>query len=481
MIDFNSNRYTHTTSSFTKDQANAYDILMGWINAPFDKSNFSYSLIGPAGTGKTYLLSAIITNCNLSSSVIGLAAPTHKACRVLQTSLGTNKKVNTIASDLGYSMSLDLDDINLNNPKFVPTRPQKISNYRLYIIDEASMLPKAIVQAIEKIARQKQIKIIYCGDASQLPPVSEHSSYAFSHNRSIALTEIVRQGEDNPISELLEILRYDVKHRTHLFLSKINKEPVHFNDGNTKGYECLNYNRFINLININFSNDEITKDVDFVKIVAYTNARVNFWNKYVRNTTIKDSEKAIITKNDLIMSYVSIVDQFMSFDIKNSEDYIIDDIVNFTNAKTGIKGYMVKFQAIHGGARSHPLFVVDHNDQASINQYYYIAKHLIQDALDAPLKYRTAKWKTYYNFKNSNLLLNDIRNASMEVEFKKSIDYGFAITAHKSQGSTYDTVFVDLKDMIYDKLGIPYTDIDELNRRLYVACSRAKSKLYLLV
>ena len=62
---------------------------------------------------------------------------------------------------------------------------------------------------------------------------------------------------------------------------------------------------------------------------------------------------------------------------------------------------------------------------------------------------------------------------------RADIDYGFAITSHKSQGSTYNTVFVDVNDMVYDKYGHPYTNQDELLRRLYVACSRPSTELFL--
>ena len=59
------------------------------------------------------------------------------------------------------------------------------------------------------------------------------------------------------------------------------------------------------------------------------------------------------------------------------------------------------------------------------------------------------------------------------------MDYGFAITAHKSQGSTFENVLVDVNDIVYDSNGRPYADAQEINRRLYVACSRCKNKLYL--
>lgn len=74
-------------SSFTEGQRKAYVELIDWINAAYNPNDNKRALIGPAGTGKTYLVRALITNSNLSYSTIGVAAPTHKACRVLQESI----------------------------------------------------------------------------------------------------------------------------------------------------------------------------------------------------------------------------------------------------------------------------------------------------------------------------------------------------------------------------------------------------------
>ena len=84
-----------------------------------------------------------------------------------------------------------------------------------------------------------------------------------------------------------------------------------------------------------------------------------------------------------------------------------------------------------------------------------------------------------YDFKENCLLLTNIISSDGKILFSRDLDYGFALTAHKSQGSTFDTTFVDVNDIVFDKYGQPYTDAEEINRRLYVACSRSKNKLYL--
>ena len=45
------------------------------------------------------------------------------------------------------------------------------------------------------------------------------------------------------------------------------------------------------------------------------------------------------------------------------------------------------------------------------------------------------------------------------------------------QGSTYENVFVDVNDIVFDKNGSVYPDINDMLRRLYVACSRTKTDL----
>lgn len=216
------------------------------------------------------------------------------------------------------------------------------------------------------------------------------------------------------------------------------------------------------------------------RIIAYTNNCVAGWNNYIRHSIIKDADKSIITKNDLIMSYETIIDDFLSSIIENSEEYIINDIVDFIDTQYGIKGFLVKFQLVHGGKITKPLFIVDHRDRYSISIYIKTIKMLVDEAKKATGATRVSKWKTYYAFKKKFLIAaNIIDSRSGNIMYSRDIDYGFAITAHKSQGSTYDNIFVDVNNIIYDSNGNPYTNQDDLLRRLYVGCSRAKTRLIL--
>lgn len=469
-----------SVSSFTKGQLAAYTSLIEWINKPYSINDAKRALIGPAGTGKTYLVKALIMNCNLSYSTIGIAAPTHKACRVLSESINVpNIKASTLQSDLGLRLNFDVDNFDINHPPFDPRGRIKINQYRLYIVDEASMINRGLCSFLEKICKTHATKLIYIGDGYQLPPVNEHYSPAFTGIKCHELTEIVRQDDDNPVRELLDILRDDIKNRKNNFLNYITYHSAKFDVNNIKGYQCLDNTSFCNEILTYFSDEQITKNVDFVKVIAYTNNAVGGWNKYIRKNTIISADKSILTKDDLLISYITLVDDFNGIIIQNSEEYIIHDIVDYVHPKYDLKGFMVKFQAIHGGKITPPFFVIDHTDSFTLNNYVRISKQLVDAAKNATRFTRNTRWKEYYKFKESCLLLVNIANSLGTISYSRDIDYGFALTSHKSQGSTFDTVFVDVEDIVYDKYGRPYADMNEVRRRLYVACSRCRNKLYL--
>lgn len=467
-------------SNFTKDQAKAYEGLLEFINSSYDEQNFKVALTGAAGTGKTYLVKALLLNSKKSFSVVGLAAPTHKAVRVLGNSIGLKGiNINTLQSDLGLRLNFDVEKFDINNPPFDPKGKIKIGNYQIYIVDEASMINRGLCMFLEKTCKSNKTKLIYIGDESQLSPVGERYSSAFKGLPVFRLFEIVRQGEDNPISYLLNLLRYDVEHKTYNFLNYIVKNPSKFNSDYTKGYQVCNTEMFNQFVYNNFNDEELTRNVDYTKVIGYTNKCVTYWNKIIRSSIIEDANKSILGKNDLIISYVTLVNNFNECIIKNSEEYIINDIVNYVHPQYELKGFMVKFTAIHGGTVTKPLFIVDHSDKFTILKYVQISKSLIEQAKAAKKTYRSQSWKNYYEFKESCLLLTNIINQNKVIEFSRDIDYGFALTSHKSQGSTFDTVLVDVNDIVYDKNGNVYTDCEDVNRRLYVACSRARNKLYL--
>ena len=466
------------TFGFTEDQKKAYLGLIEFINEPFNPSDYRRALVGPGGVGKTFLLKSIIQNCNVPFSKIGISAPSHKACRVLRTNLiGTHTNVNTIQSDFGFRPNFDIEKFDERNVQFAKSGRIKVEDYSIYIIDESSMLNKSLVNYINKTLSAQHCKVIYVGDDHQIPPVNEYESTAFKGIKTYRLTQIVRQDNDNPIRKLCDMLRYDIEHYTFTFLEYLCKHHEEYDATMTKGFKVCGAAEFQRQVNLQFSDEAITHNTDYVKVIAYTNRCVSDWNKYIRETIIKDADKSVITTNDLITSYITIVDNFNDAIIRNSEDYIVKSIANYTHPKYEIKGFMVKFQAVYGGAVTSPLFVIDHRDKYSVQMYCKISKDLIEQAQNADRYKRAAKWKEYFKFKESCLLLINLVRSDETVLHYRNLDYGFSVTAHKAQGSTYNVSMVDINDIVYDKNGHPYQNAKDINKRLYVAISRAKEKV----
>ena len=317
----------HTDSEnikFTNDQEVAVSGLIKFIAAPWSDKNYINALCGAGGVGKTFVTKYVIDNCKFSSSVIFCSAPTHKACRVLSNAIG-GKKVNTIQSLFGFRLDVDIDNFDPNNPAFNPIGANKMvkdgySIAKLLIIDEASMLNNKLVNYIAKFCREKEIKVLFIGDSSQLPPVNEARSQAFViASKTYYLREIVRQGTNNPISKLLELLREDISNKySWKFLEYIN---LHKNETNETGagFTVCGKKDFVNIVNNCFSDEEYTKNIDLYRVIAYTNVRVTAWNDYIRKVIIKGAEKSILNRHDLLMSYTTIVDDFNDTIINNSE------------------------------------------------------------------------------------------------------------------------------------------------------------------
>ena len=90
-------------------------------------------------------------------------------------------------------------------------------------------------------------------------------------------------------------------------------------------------------------------------------------------------------------------------------------------------------------------------------------------------------WYVYYKFKNRFLtnLKFSIETIQGTKWINKDIDYGYSMTVHKTQGSTFDNVAIDLTDIVFQntRFGRRENDIDIRNKLMYVALSRARKSV----
>ena len=99
--------------------------------------------------------------------------------------------------------------------------------------------------------------------------------------------------------------------------------------------------------------------------------------------------------------------------------------------------------------------------ESSFDIYLSILKDLKEVAKDfeGSPDAKVSKWKEYYKFRDKTFAL---------------AKYNYAITCHKSQGSEYDFVFIDLDDILSN------SKVKERNRILYTSITRARQTVFLL-
>ena len=448
-------------------QQTALEKLSDWYHS----KELECTLKGFAGTGKTFILRYFIEHVVDKSFTI--TAPTHKALRVLESQIG--RKGMTLHSLHGLKPNIDLQTFDIERPQFDPLNPSKIQNYNLIIIDECSMINKDLFLLNHNKAKEFNTKILYVGDPLQLPPVNETISPTFAAvKNTVELTDVVRQEEGNPLLHLFPLLRYDIVNKTNTFLNYIVRNRSNMIDG--VGYEILPVSEFRDKLITEFNSQKFHENIDHYRIVAYTNNAVTDWNNTIRNSVI-GTDADIIHINDLLLAYNTIVDEFKDPIILNSEDYIIEDIRPYFSDEK-IKTFAVNLKSMYDGHITQPFLVVDNKD-VSFLRYKEILTHLYNRAAN----HEQHGWYVYYKFKNrfltnTKFTINTVHGVKY---INKDIDYGYTMTVHKTQGSTFDNVAIDLTNLVFTNTawGRREVDIDIRNKLMYVALSRAKNSVIL--
>lgn len=434
--------------------------LIDWSAIPYkEKTNQFRSLIGSAGTGKTTITNEFINKCAVKYGIV-VSAPTHQAKKVIERATGLTSY--TIQKLLGLRPNTELENFNINFPQFEALAEKEIQKHRLVIIDESSMLNKDLHDLIIEEATRYNVKVLFIGDELQLPPVNEIMSKSLTDHPKSVLSVIVRQKDTNPLADLLIALRNDIVNKTYTFETLIQQTPRNIND-NEEGYEVLNAKEFGEKLNKEFSSSSFSLDKEYCKYTAWTNDSIGGANKMIRSC-ISDSKEPLQI-GDLIKAYNTVQDYHEGLFITNSEEYVVTDLMTHIN-NCDIEGFLIQMKSLDTDMPTPSLFVVNPNDYS---KFLKIHNELLQDAQ----KYKGQAWTRYYAFKNFNLLLTDIKDSNGKLIVKKDIDYGYGCTVHKTQGSTYENIFVNLKNIKINR------NLIEQKKLMYVALSRAKKRAYI--
>lgn len=380
---------------------------------------------------------------------IVVSALSHKAKKVLSDKIkfaGLDAKAYSMAGLLGVKM-------NLENGKFEPDPfAQKPIEYAdIVFVDEASMINEEMLKAIFEL-KSRNAKIIFLGDIGQLPPIREEASDkpspTFNSKNKYKLTERVRQGEESPILPFADLYWNNSQSKSPVknpasYEDRINKT---FSDGSGLIFERNIFDVVRDYKN-QFIEAKDTGNSNLIKIVTYKNDKRIALNDAVRKLIFEDPQEfelgEIIIFNN---NYES-----NNKKIENAEEFAVVDISpsTFTVAGETFKGYNLVSPKDDGNLIEYPVI------QKSEKQRF---GKMVEDL------FNTAK-----RLKGTQGYRQLLSSAWAAKNFFADIDYAYAITSHKSQGSTYQTTIVDEGDI----LSVGATSNQSKSQSIYTAITRS--------
>lgn len=415
-----------TLDQLSEDQRKAWDKLMTWLPS----SDPYFVLRGYPGTGKSTLMKLL---AQLPHSFF-FTAPTNKAAKVLTGIIG--KPAKTTFSCLGLHMAQDEDELVMEYGRQPPYFPRKSK----LTIDEASMVGQKLYDFTDKVRQDFGLKVLYVGDPAQLNPVKESRSPSWRATDDPACRAFLKKVMrfDSQLLHLSERIR-DCMVRHHWV------SPVLDDHDANKGVHLISHRRFIAEIR---QRERLSDFID-TKVVAWRNRTVNEYNAMIRKNLGFDDEYNV---GDLLLLAEPITED------GNIVAHIDDDfeIVGIQESSVGIR--------IEGMMEYIPVWALSVRGDSS--RILNIPRD--REVLDRILTYKSnvarksqglakkAAWDSFWDTKNRF----------------HAVRFNYALTAHRVQGTTLHTVFMDQQDILANP------NKPEAFRALIVAATRPTTWLY---
>lgn len=401
----------------TKDQEIAKQAIIDFIYS--DEQCFI--LTGAGGTGKSHTIVETMKVVSDIDDVNRLTDPSLPVPFAWAFTATTNKAKQALQSNLLTQHEVKTIHSSLSfrvfKNKLYNSRNSVADSNTIYVIDECSYIDEHLLQMI---LDTKPCKIIFVGDESQLTPIESKESCVFHQGYpSVTLSTPVRQSNTPDIAEYCKKLKAFIESNGTIDFPKIPSTPEIIK---------VNKEKFVQLTNEAFiTNNESTSDH---KILAGTNRVVIKHNQRLFENA---NNRAELKPGDIVVN-----NHFVN-GLATDEEVVILSINDYQHPII-----TAKVMEVAGNFKA--TIVVSPNYKKD----YYA---LIKDSKDNPL-----------NYSNNDALLSKLGDLRPM----------YACTVHKSQGSTYDTVYLDLPSLGHVK------DLVELARLLYVAISRASNKVYIM-
>ncbi len=456
--------------TYNKEQQSAIVNAVSFLKTNTDPTQY-YVIEGKAGTGKTTIAKEILKE--FEDQQIYVAAVSHKAKGVIKNSFGEDtrgKKFFSIASLLGMK---GINDNDTQTTKFqVGLKVPLLDNPpALLVIDEASMITEDVLKKIIDInsSLSRPFQMLFLGDIGQIQPIRDEQSEFYrthkdllnkksdifnSKHKSKLITR-VRQGEANPILPYADYF-WENSQKENPELNP-TQHIVRNNQITDKG-SLLFSNSESEVLNsvIKAVNNAVEKGLtNHVKIVTYhVNEKTELNQKIHEALFGKDSD---YSKGDMLILNSPYDLPDVNATMENSSEIQIKSIQDEDTDEFGVHTLYLEtngtaYTRTGNEQKDCVIQVVSRNDIGLYNQKLQELASYAKRQTNRALKKQA--WSDFWEYKG--------RYAD--------VDFGYAITAHKSQGSTYDIVVVDEKDI----MGTTATSNQEKSELIYTALTRPR-------
>ncbi len=387
---------------------------------------------GAGGTGKTHLMSHLIDTtlpnyfdtCRIMGiepiyNDVRMTATTNKAAEVV--AVATRRPTDTVHSFLNLKVA---DDFGTGESKLTKTGAWIIHEKTIVFVDECSMIDKALLDIIRE--GTSQCKIVYVGDHCQLAPIKEAISPVYNQRLPFyQLNEQMRNNNQPALMAVCDQLRHTVETGEFLPIQIVPSVIDHLNDAEME--YALNH--------------VFAAQTHASRILAYTNSRVMQYNDHIRTLRQLPNE---YQQGEFLVNNAAIRLKNRMLSVEEELTiYGIDPKITDVEIEDGV---ILQVRNMDLESRIGEIF-------------YHVPVPIDRAHFTALLKhYRQRKnWNRFFFLKNG---FPDLRQRD-------------AATVHKSQGSTYDSVFIDLGNISTCNL------TNQVARMLYVAFSRPRNRIFL--
>lgn len=398
-----------TMIAYTSGQKEALEKISRFIDIETDGTDY-FLLAGYAGTGKTTILENIVKYAQRTGKSAVILAPTNKAASIAKGKLqASNTEVE--ATTIHRMMYGEPDE----NGNWIP---KELKPNTVYIVDESSMMSQSVLDDMMMLAEEVQSKVIFVGDSFQLEPVESDPKLFLWNNKEFnkanmhELTEVKRQNAGT-ILTLATALR-------------TLKGAAFMPNKSQDDFRIVDNVKFNSLIAESFAKGE-----DAVVITSTNEKRVNY-NHLVRKSLFGEKASNMINQGDKMIITAS------NERLTNGEMIVVDDFE--VNADFDLT-FMIKDRPVKIPFQLMSVYITNPvNGRREVHNILFspdlpVASFPTQELLKKVMDEGKLHYVEDYT----------IRTKSGEVKIKDLLTatYGYSVTAHKSQGSEWDKVFLD--------------------------------------